>query len=124
MFFADVPSIALRYASRLVGVRTIRQRRPSQCSVSGQGEMVSALDRPLKPCVPYRPAFDITGADIYPVAYPVGCVNTISLQTGQIRTADEFTYPTGARAAQPWNGRRLLGGVPDMVLVQVLLDRL
>ncbi len=26
---------------------------------------------------------------------PVGCVNTISLQTGQIRTADAFTYPTG-----------------------------
>jgi len=25
---------------------------------------------------------------------PVGCVSTISLQTGQIRTADEFTYPT------------------------------
>jgi predicted dinucleotide-binding enzyme len=24
----------------------------------------------------------------------VGCVNRISLQTGQIRTADEFTHPT------------------------------
>jgi dihydrofolate reductase len=33
----------------------------------------------------------------------VGRVNTISLQTGQIRTADEFTYPTGrpAQLADP-----------------------
>jgi hypothetical protein len=27
-------------------------------------------------------------------AMPVGCVNTISLQKGQVRTADEFTHPT------------------------------
>jgi hypothetical protein len=25
----------------------------------------------------------------------VGCVKTVSLQTGQIRTVDEFTHPTG-----------------------------
>src|SRR5712691_6053204 len=31
---------------------------------------------------------------------PVGCVNTISLQTGQIRATTEFTHPTG-HACQP-----------------------
>ena len=29
---------------------------------------------------------------------PVGCINTISLQTTQIQTAAEFTHPTGTEA--------------------------
>ena len=52
---------------------------------------------------------------------PVGCLNTISLQTGQVWTAHEFTYPTrlilvcrlptmskaGATASLPTDRRRL-----------------
>src|SRR6266536_3715190 len=39
----------------------------------------------------------------------VGCVNTISLQTEQIRTADEFTYPTGPNKALGLHSARRLG---------------
>jgi hypothetical protein len=38
----------------------------------------------------------------------VGCVNTISLQIGQVRIADEFTHPTAeilAGELQKWGDR-------------------
>ena len=51
---------------------------------------------------PYRPAFDVTGADIYPVSYPpgihaggankdisvVGVNNTVTYKTGDPKVSD------------------------------------
>ncbi len=49
-----------------------------------------------------------------PTVERVGCVNTISLQIGHFRTADEFTHPTGrcrgGPACRPRNATSLADG--------------
>jgi len=41
----------------------------------------------------------------------VGCVNTISLQTGWIRTAGEFTHPTRSVERHPATVEQPAGGI-------------
>ena len=36
--------------------------------------IIQAPRGPVSQLMPYRPAFDITGVDIFPVAYPPGCI--------------------------------------------------
>ena len=101
------PDTLMGWHRQLVRRRwTYADRRPGRPSVSESvRELVLRLARENPRWGYQRIVGELAGVGVHVSAttvrtilrqagMPVGCVNTISLQTGQIRTADEFTYPT------------------------------
>ena len=69
----DEPANPLRAPNRIPAAGLVRAyRRLKKLDPAHPMVVIQAPRGPVSDLVPYRPAFDITGADIYPVSYPPG----------------------------------------------------
>jgi hypothetical protein len=83
----------IRPAGLVRGYRRMKQLDPNHPLVITQ-----APGSPLAHLTPYRPAFDVTGADIYPVSYPPGIHAGASSRNRDISVVGDLTRTMRAAA--------------------------